>query len=406
MSEMTASEREIDTYRIGEVERRTMRTPAPQAPLVKKVLIADDDPVFCRSAARILKQAGFDAAMVSDGAQATEALMNEPFAVVLADVMMPGCSGVDLLRIVKTYQLGVPVVLVTGDPQVDTAIEAMELGALQYLKKPVSDQQLRQAVERAYRLRQIDEAKSEAVKQRERNDRDRAGVATAFEQALHTLWIAYQPIVDVSKGRVFAYEALLRSECPSLMNPPALLAAAEQLGRLEELGRHARAAAARGFVRAPKDVLLFVNLHARELVDTELASTDSPLGRMADKVVLEITERSSLEEVSNVVSRVGVLRYLGFRVAIDNLGSGYAGLTSFARFEPDFVKLDPWLISDVAQSGACWKVVQTITSLCSDMQMSVVAGGVERVEVRDCLSELGLSLMQGYLFGKPGAQLT
>jgi EAL domain-containing protein (putative c-di-GMP-specific phosphodiesterase class I) len=141
-------------------------------------------------------------------------------------------------------------------------------------------------------------------------------------------------------------------------------------------------------------------------VDPELASADTPLGRMAERVVLELTERSTLDEVNNVVSRVGVLRYLGFRIAIDDLGSGYAGLTSFARFEPDFVKLDPSLINDVAQSGACWKVVQTITALCSDMQMSVVAEGVERSEVRDCLLELGLSLMQGYLFGRPSAPLT
>ncbi len=94
-------------------------------------------------------------------------------------------------------------------------------------------------------------------------------------------------------------------------------------------------------------------------------------------------------------SRVAALREMGFRIAVDDLGAGYAGLTSFAQLEPEVVKLDMSLVRDVHISSTKQKVIRSMTSLCRDMGMLVVAEGVETCDERDTLVELGLRSVSG-----------
>src|SRR5690606_34708408 len=116
-------------------------------------------------------------------------------------------------------------------------------------------------------------------------------------------------------------------------HPGAVLDAAERLNLLDVLGRTIRARSAGPMQQAPDGTVLFVNLHTTDLLDPALTSPDAPLSKIAKHVVLEITERASLDAVKDVRSRVAALREMGFRIAIDDLGAGYAGLTSFALLE-------------------------------------------------------------------------
>jgi EAL domain-containing protein (putative c-di-GMP-specific phosphodiesterase class I) len=284
-------------------------------------------------------------------------------------------------------------------------MEAVALGALQYFAKPVSNQVLVNALERACQLHRVARMKREALRLlggAEGEAGDRAGLQSCFDRALQTMWMAFQPIVDLDAKRVFGYEALLRSEEPALPHPGAVLGAAERLGRVAELGGHIRMLSAKAFEQAPRDHLLFVNLHALDLLDPNLYSADAPLTKFANRVVLEITERATLDDISDVRASVSQLRALGYRIAIDDLGAGYAGLSSFAALEPDIVKLDMSLIRNVHQSSIRQRVVRSMTTLCSDMGMSVVAEGVEVAEEIDAVHGFGCALFQGYFFARPG----
>jgi EAL domain-containing protein (putative c-di-GMP-specific phosphodiesterase class I) len=215
--------------------------------------------------------------------------------------------------------------------------------------------------------------------------------------------MAFQPIVSWSAKTALGYEALMRSREPSLERPSDLLDAAERLNRLHEVGRAVRREVASATTSGP-DGLLFVNLHPFDLNDNELLSGDSPLSQFASRVVLEITERSALDDVSGLSSKLASLRRLGFRVAIDDLGAGYAGLSSFARLEPDFVKLDMSLIRDIDRSTRKRSLVKGLAQICArDLGIQVICEGIERPEERDALVEDGLDLFQGYLFARPGA---
>jgi EAL domain-containing protein (putative c-di-GMP-specific phosphodiesterase class I) len=224
----------------------------------------------------------------------------------------------------------------------------------------------------------------------------------SFRRALDSLWIAYQPIVCAQSSTVFGYEALLRSTEPSLPHPGAVLDAAERLGQLDVLGRIIRDRAAEPITAQPESRTLFVNLHTDDLLDPTLLSPDAPLSRIAKRVVLEITERASLDRVKDLRSRIAELREMGFRVAVDDLGAGYAGLTSFALLEPEIVKLDMTLVRDVHLSATKQKLIRSMTALCKDMGMLVVGEDIETAEERDTLISLGCDLLQGYLFAKPG----
>jgi EAL domain-containing protein (putative c-di-GMP-specific phosphodiesterase class I) len=214
--------------------------------------------------------------------------------------------------------------------------------------------------------------------------------------------MAYQPIAQVKGRSLFGYEALLRSEERALPHPGAILDAAERLGRLDDLGRRIRAAACAPMASAPPGSVCFMNLHPRDLLDDTLFSPDSPMSALAERVVLEITERTSLDGIKDAHARLARLRRMGFRIAVDDLGAGYAGLASFATLEPEFVKLDMSLIREVDRSRTKEKLVRSMTSLCKDLGVTVVAEGIETPEERDVLLSIGCDLFQGYLLGKPG----
>jgi EAL domain-containing protein (putative c-di-GMP-specific phosphodiesterase class I) len=203
-------------------------------------------------------------------------------------------------------------------------------------------------------------------------------------------------------GAIFGYEALLRSNEPSLPHPGAVIEAAERLDRLHELGRRIRGLVAQAAAGLADDKLLFVNLHTRDLLDPLLVAPDMPLTAIASRVVLEITERAALDDVKDVRSRIAALRAIGFRIAVDDLGAGYAGLASFALLEPDFVKFDMSLVRGVHTSALRQKLIGSMSSICREMGMSVVAEGIETREERDAVIGLGCNLLQGYLLGRPG----
>jgi EAL domain-containing protein (putative c-di-GMP-specific phosphodiesterase class I) len=368
------------------------------------VLLVDDEPVQLKSIERVLRRRGYAVECVSRGMEAKIRLASGQFDVVLSDIAMPGMSGIELLQSVREQNLDVPVVLMTGEPAVDTAIKALELGAFHYLTKPLDVTSLEEVVARAVRLHRMALMKREAAQLLGgpiQND-DTWRLAAGFDRAMESLWAAYQPIVSLEQKKIFGYEALLRSGEPSLPHPGAVIDAAERLGRLEVLGRTMRERAATPVTGSPGVETLFVNLHTADLLDPELTSPEAALSRIANRVVLEITERASLDRVKDLRSRIARLREMGYRIAVDDLGAGYAGLTSFALLEPEIVKLDMTLVRDIEKSPTKQKLVRSMTDLCKDMGMMVVGEGVETAQERDALLELGCDLLQGYFFAKPG----
>ena len=230
---------------------------------------------------------------------------------------------------------------------------------------------------------------------------DRTGLDARFAMAMKLVYVVFQPIVSLRRRRVFGFEALLRSYEPTLPTACDVLKAAEQLGRLHDLGRAVRARVADEAKRAPDGAKLFVNLHPVDLNDGDLYAAGSPLARIASRVVLEITERASLDSVKDVVLRMRELRAMGFQVALDDLGAGYAGLTSYSRLVPEIAKIDMSLVRGIDTDARKRSIVGAMKRLCDELGTTAVAEGVETPGERDALVGLGYDLLQGDLFAKP-----
>lgn len=378
----------------------------PRVALRGRILIADDDQNLLRALARTLERAGHDVIRIADGRAACEHLGEldpDDVDVVVTDITMPGADGLEVMRSAHKLDPDLPVVLMTGLPTVETAVQALERGAYRYLLKPVDPETLTQAVANAVELRHgLRSAPDTRPGMSPPSSRARVELGSRFDHALASLWMAFQPIVSWKERRVLAFEALVRTDESSLVRPEHFFQAAEQLHRVQELGREIRTAIARAIEHAPPGVQIFVNLHASDLADEGLYSRSAPLAAHASRIVFEITERVSLERVKDLRERIATLRSLGYRIAVDDLGAGYAGLSSLASLQPEVVKLDMSLVRGVDREPIKQRLVASLQTLGGPLGITMVAEGVETEAERDTLISIGCDLFQGYLFAQPG----
>jgi EAL domain-containing protein (putative c-di-GMP-specific phosphodiesterase class I)/CheY-like chemotaxis protein len=368
-----------------------------------RVLVVDDDLAIRRVCARVLGAEGWMVTLADNGRAAIGELESTkvPFDCVLSDVNMPEVDGFELVRAVRTRDDDIPVLLMTGDPSLDGAVRAIDYGAVSYITKPFSQEALAASVARAARRHGVNRMRRRADSwARALEGSDEHSLENRFARAIERSWMAFQPILDLRAKRVFAYEALLRTDEESLRRTDIFIATAERLDRIHLLGRTVRAAVARAAIEAPKDALLFVNVHGLELTDEDLFSGETALAKLSSRVVLEITERTGLDPAAGP-TRVAMLRKLGYRIAVDDLGAGYAALGALATLEPEIVKLDMSLVRDIDQHATKRRVVAAIAALCRELGSRVVAEGVETEAEHKACIDSGIDLLQGYLFAKP-----
>jgi EAL domain-containing protein (putative c-di-GMP-specific phosphodiesterase class I) len=373
----------------------------PRGPV--RVLLVDDEEAIARGLGRLLKAAGYAVTAAHDGALALKAIETETFDVIVSDIQMPNMDGLALLRSIRGRDLDVPVVFLTGSPTIETAVEALERGAFRYLTKPIDGPEFIRVIAQADQRHRFALVRREAATETGGGPiGDLAGLDARFASAVEKMWIAMQPVVSWSSRTVQAYESLLRTDEPALRNPLDFIDAAERLGRTKELGRIIRERIAAQIPEAPADSKIFVNLHPADLVDEELCSKGGALSPFASRIVLEVTERAALDRVKGLSEGVARLRGIGYRLALDDLGAGYAGLSSFALLEPEVVKIDMSLVRAIQLSPIKQKLFRSFANLCREGGTQIIAEGVEVAEERDCLTALGGDLYQGYLFARPG----
>lgn len=212
----------------------------------------------------------------------------------------------------------------------------------------------------------------------------------------------YQPIVDARSSAIVAYEALCRPTDPQFVSPLELLHAAETSSRVASLGQALREVAVAPMNKLPEGTLLFVNIHPLEVSDRLLDPKLEPLiASFASRIVLEITEGAALNGFDRIRAVLKRVKALGFQIALDDLGAGYAGLNSLALLEPDFIKLDMAMLRGIGYSSRSARLVRRITEFAQGEGMQVIGEGIETAEERAVVTDLGCHMLQGYFFSKP-----
>ncbi|RMG99895.1 MAG: EAL domain-containing protein [Deltaproteobacteria bacterium] len=231
---------------------------------------------------------------------------------------------------------------------------------------------------------------------------DRAITARAFH-------FHYQPIVDVLSGRPMAHEALVRGTTDPLRFPDVIFGTAERCGYVWDLGRCLREILADDLASdlvAPGKAgegLVFMNVHPSDLEDPVFLeqAISGPLAPHASRIVIELTERAAIADYRRVKAIFSTLRRHGFRLAIDDLGAGYAGLTALAELEPEFIKFDMGLVRDLHTQPVKRRLIQRMNEFAGEIGAQTISEGVECVQERDALLEIGCRHMQGYYFARP-----
>lgn len=218
------------------------------------------------------------------------------------------------------------------------------------------------------------------------------------------LRLAAQPIVDVARGAIVGYELLARFAGPHQAPPDVWFAHAQRLGlgaRLDALVLD-RALELRDAL--PEDTFITVNVSPLHLGRPELAAVRTG-HRSLERVVLELTEHSAVDDCAAVARLLEPWREAGAKVAIDDAGSGYAGLQWLTTLSPDLVKLDRSLVDHLDEDEVKAALVEMLGDFADRIDAWVLAEGVERLAELDVLARLGVPLAQGYLFRRPTLEL-
>ena len=218
------------------------------------------------------------------------------------------------------------------------------------------------------------------------------------------VYIEYHPIVVTGTEAVYGYEALARGMNRGLRSPEVLFGVAEEANLIWELSRLCRRRAIEGIAEnLEPEQLLFMNIDPHDFRDPTFRYLDlDELGtEQPDRIVLEITERTAITDYPKFQGYLKEFRERGFRFAVDDAGSGYAGLGSIANLAPDFIKLDISLISAIDSNFMKQNLVETMVKFANDQGIQVIAEGVEREEEYETVKALGVHLTQGFLFHKP-----
>ncbi len=213
----------------------------------------------------------------------------------------------------------------------------------------------------------------------------------------------YQPIVDLTTGTVIAHEALSRGPADTAFErPEALFAYALRADEVWGLESICLAFAAERF-SGRRPGLLFVNMETALVPELKARGHGvlDPLLRLPGGVVLEITERAAIRDFSQFRESVSVLRSLGFTVALDDAGSGYASLQAIAELKPNYLKISNTLVTGLARDAIKRDVVEMLVRLAARMDAYTVAEGIETDEDLSCVKSLGVRFGQGYRLGRP-----
>ncbi len=220
----------------------------------------------------------------------------------------------------------------------------------------------------------------------------------------------YQPLVDLQSGRLLGAEVLVRWRGPdgSLVEPSAFVLLLESSGLVLEftrkLMRRVRKEMADAVAKRPNMSIAF-NVAPRHFDDAlilhDVATIFDGSGIRLSQIVLELTERHEVADLTNMRRTIAALQRVGCKVAIDDVGTGHSGLSYILKLGVDIIKMDKMFVDAIGPEGHSKAIIETLIDLAKNMRMEIIAEGVETFDQVTYLRERGIGAAQGYVFAPP-----
>jgi EAL domain-containing protein (putative c-di-GMP-specific phosphodiesterase class I)/ActR/RegA family two-component response regulator len=377
--------------------------------MMKRLLVLDDDPDMGALIVHAAASAGYDASS-STSFDTFKASLTPDTHLVVLDLMMPEVDGIQVLRYLGSHNCEAGIILISGydkkvlrvAEQLATALGLKVRGAIQ---KPIQLNQLRELLKE-----QGSEKWASATGARgSEGPADEESVRAAISK--DQLLVHYQPQFHTRTRELAGMEALVRWQHPTrgLLPAAAFVQAFEAAGLVDELTwmvikkilEDKSAWVARG-VR----VAVSMNVSALSLRDIslpeKLIAVISENGGSPSDFVLEITEGALVRELHTALDILARIRLKGLHLSIDDFGTGYAMMQQLQRVPARELKLDMGFIQAMLRDETANSIVRRTLDLAHDLDMIVVAEGVETADQLRALAEYGCDVVQGYLLGRPG----
>jgi EAL domain-containing protein (putative c-di-GMP-specific phosphodiesterase class I) len=361
------------------------------------VLAIDDECAFLDIIRAVAKSANFSATVTTDPAVFKDALSTQPPSVVLLDLQMPGCDGIELLRVLANAECRAKIVLMSGfDARVMTLAcgigRDLGLDMGQPVQKPFRPAELRQILS-SLRCKtfQIDGANLQAAIEHDE------------------LELFYQPLLALSTRQTIGFEALVRWRHPEfgIVMPDKFIGVAEQEGLIAQLTERVLDLAAAQISTWSKlhiDTFVSVNISPANIV----TSLPDALVRLCVRhdipprlLRLELTETAVMGNHALMLEVLTRVRLKGFQLAIDDFGTGYSSLVQLHRLPFTELKIDQSFVRDMASSEEARVIVGAIINLGRSLHLELVAEGIETEELLQRLITMGCQTGQGYFFSRP-----
>ncbi|HWX66574.1 MAG TPA: EAL domain-containing response regulator [Rhodanobacter sp.] len=371
-------------------------------------LVVDDDPTMVAIIVAVLHDMGLTSVeTAANGTAALERLTADSIELLVCDLNMPGMDGIRLMSHIASFVVRPAIILISGEDQrvLDASqrfAEAKDLNVLGVLRKPVTFEALTELLQR-YR------PASRRVSPNPRpvlldDDAIRFGLTS---QALH---LTYQPKVSLQHGTLDGVEALLRWHDPErgLIPTPEVIRAAENAGLIDALTLAVLAGVVRDRISLAREGIdinmafnvSMYNLHNLAIVE-RMCDIITAAGYQPDQFTLEVTETHLMNDLAQVLEALIRSRLQGFRIAIDDYGTGAATMQFLMQLPSTELKIDRSFVAAGPRNEEGRILLQSAIDLGLQLGQVVTAEGVETEEEGRLARELGCHLGQGYLYGQP-----
>jgi EAL domain-containing protein (putative c-di-GMP-specific phosphodiesterase class I) len=367
------------------------------SPLGKRLLVIDDEPALGRLVKSTAEAVGFEVTVTRNPTVFTDTARSWRPTILMLDLGMPGTDGIQLLRGLAEDKCAGLVILMSG-ADVKVLEAAMQLGRDRgllmsgILEKPLRPEALRKFL-----------ARFQAAKTLLSED-----LADAI--AAHQLFLEYQPKLDCRLGRVTGVEALVRWSHPTLgvLAPDRFVPLAEETDLIHRLTDWVVLTAAKQVAAWHMDnptLEVAVNIAAKNIEDLGLPDRLHKLCRTAGaectSITLELTETGATREAVQMMDVLTRLRLKGFRLSIDDFGTGFSSLAQLQKLPFSEVKIDRSFVTQMMENDGCKAIVEIVIDLARKLKLRSVAEGVEDEAALHALTRLGCDVAQGYYVARP-----
>ncbi|MEH2069391.1 MAG: EAL domain-containing response regulator [Nostoc sp.] len=383
-----------------------------------KILIIEDEESVRENILDLLEAEDFETLGAANGKIGVHLAISEVPDLILCDMIMPELDGYGVLTVLRQDPMTatIPFIFLTAKSAKSDFRQGMDLGADDYITKPFTRAELLSAImnrlEKHATLKRYFSPQTAIYNLSPRMQLLQISLHRTIKQKkFQEFEIFYQPIVDIVSGKIVAAESLLRWQSPELgiIYPTEFIPLAESTGLIIQISKWVLKKVCEQIKSwhhlGIYSLNIAVNLSVIEFNQQdfiqEIINFIETNDLRAECLELEITESMILQDVNSAVATMNKLRTLGVKMAIDDFGTGYSSLTYLKSLPINTLKIDRYFIHNVATDPQKSAITKALIQMAHNLNLNVVAEGVETEAELAFLRQHNCNFMQGFLFSRP-----